>query len=119
MSSLASRARLTILDNFTANRAASSKLSTGRIFNPEDAINTFASSTLVPCNLQTIGILKLNSFAAAIIPSAMTSHLMIPPKIFTRMAWTLGSAVIILNASLTADAVAPPPTSRKLAGEPP
>jgi hypothetical protein len=40
------------------------------------------------CNLQTIGTFRLRSFAAAIMPSAMTSHLIMPPKILTRMAWT-------------------------------
>lgn len=49
-SSLADLAKLTILDNFTAKRAASSKLSTGRIFSPDEAIITLASSTFVPCN---------------------------------------------------------------------
>lgn len=43
-----SRARFTISDNFTAKRAASSRLSTGKIFIPEFAIRSFASSTFVP-----------------------------------------------------------------------
>ena len=38
---------------------------------------------------------------------------------FDPIILTLGSPVMILNASLTWLAVAPPPTSRKLAGEPP
>lgn len=38
----------TILESFTASLAASSRLSQGRIFNPELAIRTLASSTLVP-----------------------------------------------------------------------
>jgi hypothetical protein len=37
------------------------------------------------------------------IPSAITSHRMIPPKMFTMMAHTLGSAVMILNASFTCE----------------
>ena len=42
-----------------------------------------------------------------------------PPKIFTRMPFTLGSEVIILNAAVTFSAVAPPPTSKKFAGSAP
>lgn len=66
-----------------------------------------------------IGVLRFSSLAAMIMPSAITSQRMIPPKMFTKIAWTLGSAVIILNASLTCADVAPPPTSRKFAGSPP
>jgi hypothetical protein len=44
---------------------------------------------------------------------------MMPPKMLTRMAFTFGSLVRILSAVVTCSAVAPPPTSRKLAGEPP
>jgi hypothetical protein len=52
-------------------------------------------------------------------PSAMTSQRMMPPKMLTRMPFTFGSAVMILKASVTFSLVAPPPTSRKLAGSPP
>lgn len=44
----ADRANPTILDNFTTKRAASSRLSTGKIFIAAEAIKTLASSTLVP-----------------------------------------------------------------------
>ena len=74
---------------------------------------------MVPCNLTTMGVARSNSLAAAMMPSAITSHRMIPPKMLTKSAFTFGSPVMILNASFTAEAVAPPPTSRKLAGEPP
>lgn len=47
-----SRARFTISDNLTAKRAASSRLSTGKIFIPEFAIRSFASSTFVPYKLR-------------------------------------------------------------------
>lgn len=49
----------------------------------------------------------------------MASHLTIPPKMLTKMAVTLGSLVISSKAALIACGVAPPPTSRKLAGLPP
>ena len=49
-------------------------------------------------------------------PSAMTSQRMMPPKMLTRMPFTCGSEVMILKASVTFSFVAPPPTSRKLAG---
>lgn len=115
---------------------------------------------LSPCNLTTIGILSFSVVAAAIMPWAMMSQRMIPPKMLTMMAltyivnqqttsktqiqtkniaadmenlhiranesiWvamclcTLGSDVMILKASVTCSTVAPPPTSRKLAGAPP
>ena len=49
----------------------------------------------------------------------MMSHLMIPPKILTKMPFTPLSERIILNALETFSLEAPPPTSRKLAGSPP
>ena len=52
-------------------------------------------------------------------PRAMTSHFMIPPKMLTRIPFTWGSAVMILNAAVTFSSEAPPPTSRKLAGNMP
>ncbi len=57
--------------------------------------------------------------AAATTPSAMTSHFMMPPKMFTRTAFTFGSPRMILKASVTLASSAPPPTSRKLAGSAP
>ena len=48
-------------------------------------INCFNYCT---CSLTTIGVERFSSFAAAIIPSAMTSHLMMPPNILTMMALT-------------------------------
>ena len=56
---------------------------------------------------------------AAITPSAMVSQRMMPPKMLTRMPFTLRLRSMILKASVTFSAVAPPPTSRKLAGSPP
>jgi hypothetical protein len=53
------------------------------------------------------------------IPSAIISHLVKPPKIFTKMAFTRGSEVIIRNEDFTVSEVALPPVSRKLAHEPP
>lgn len=44
----ADRANPTILESLTTKRAASSRLSTGKIFIAADAINTLASSTFVP-----------------------------------------------------------------------
>ena len=45
------------------------------------------------------GIWILRFLAAVTIPSAMTSHLMIPPKMFTNMAVTFGSDKMIVKAS--------------------
>ena len=54
----------------------------------------------VPSSLTMIGteILFLMLLHASIIPLATVSHLTIPPNIFTNIAFTLGSCVIILNA---------------------
>ena len=56
MPTCASLAMVTILEILTANRAASSRSETGRIFIPEAAINTLPSSTLVPCFVQHAGV---------------------------------------------------------------
>ena len=56
------------------------------------------------------------SFTAATMPVAMTLQSMMPPKMFTRMPFTFGSAEMILNAAVTCSLLAPPPTSRKFAG---
>ncbi|RWS27002.1 ubiquitin carboxyl-terminal hydrolase 15-like isoform X2 [Leptotrombidium deliense] len=85
-------AKPTIADNLHATLAASSKSSQASIRKPDAAIRALASSTRVPCNRTTI---------AVIIPSAITSHLIIPPKIFTRIDCTLGSDVINRKASVT------------------
>jgi hypothetical protein len=45
--------------------------------------------------------LRPTSLTAATTPSAMTSHFMMPPKMLTRMPFTFGSAVMILNAAVT------------------
>ena len=44
---------------------------------------------------------KLTCFAALTIPLAIISHFIIPPKMFTKIAFTLSSEVNILNASTT------------------
>ena len=41
-----------------------------------------------PSNRTTIGISKFKVLAALIIPSAITSHLIIPPKILINIALT-------------------------------
>ena len=74
------------------------------------------SSTLVPSSRTTSGTRRPTSFTAATTPSAMTSQRMMPPKMLTRMPFTFGSEVMILNAAVTLSLVAPPPTSRKFAG---
>ena len=40
------------------------------------------------CSLTTIGVVRLSSLAASMMPSAMTSHLMMPPKMLTKIALT-------------------------------
>src|SRR6056297_4233770 len=89
------------------------------MFRPDSASSLRPFSTLVPSSRTTSGIETPTCLAASIIPVAITSHFMMPPKILTRIPFTLLSERIILNASVTRSMVAPPPTSRKLAGSPP
>jgi len=52
------------------------------------------------------------------IPSAMILHFIIPPKILIKIVCTLGWEFNISKAVLTYSTLAPPPTSKKLAGSP-
>src|SRR6267143_5925392 len=104
---------------FTAFCAASAKSSAVMTARSESAINFFPASTFVPSSRTINGTDNFNVFAALMIPCAMMSHFMIPPKMLTRIAFTFLSAIRILKASVTCSSVAPPPTSRKLAGSPP
>src|SRR5215831_20430941 len=96
--------------------AASARLSAEVIARPDLASICLPNSTLVPSSRTTSGTLSETSLAAAIMPSAMMSHFMMPPKMLTRMPFTCGSETMILNAAVTFSLDAPPPTSRKLAG---
>ena len=53
------------------------------------------------------------------IPLAISSQRVIPPKMLKRIAFTLRSEVITSSASTIASAFEPPPASRKFAGLPP
>jgi len=89
------------------------------IGSPESARIFLPSSTLVPSRRTTSGTFRPTTFAASTTPVAMTSHFMMPPKMLTRIPFTFGSAVMILNAAATFSLLAPPPTSRKFAGASP
>src|SRR5579859_3426320 len=86
---------------------------------PESRRIFWPSSTLVPSMRTTTGTLSCKSFAAATTPVARTSQRRMPPKMLMKTARTLGSVMRIRKAFFTCSAEAPPPTSRKLAGEPP
>src|SRR2546429_5370819 len=77
------------------------------------------ASTLVPSMRMTTGTCKCNSLAAETTPVARTSQRRMPPKILMNTALTSGSLMRMRKAFLTCSAEAPPPTSRKFAGEPP
>src|SRR5579872_404720 len=109
-------ASFTALTTFSA---ASARLSAERMGSPDSARIFLPSRTLVPSSRTTSGTWRLTSRAAATIPSAITSQRMMPPKILTRIPSTLGSERMSLKAVVTRSLVAPPPTSRKLAGAPP
>ena len=53
------------------------------------------------------------------IPLAISSQRVMPPKMLNRIAVTFGSEVITSSASTIASAFEPPPASRKFAGLPP
>src|SRR6266702_74893 len=99
--------------------AASAMLLPEMIGSPDSARIFLPRSALVPSRRTTSGTLRLTSLAAATTPAAITSHFMMPPKILTRIAFRCGMRSMILKASVTFSVVAPPPTSRKLAGMPP
>lgn len=52
------------------------------------SIRSLACSTLVPCRRMTIGFFMPIDLAALITPVAITSHLMMPPKMFTKIVAT-------------------------------
>ncbi|SVD63019.1 uncharacterized protein METZ01_LOCUS415873, partial [marine metagenome] len=72
--------------------------------NPALASIFLPSSTFVPAKRTINGTPSFVSLAAVIIPSAMKSHLMIPPNMLTKMAFTPGSDNIIRNPSATCSA---------------
>ena len=78
-----------------------------------------ASASLVPVSRMTIGTLTLNCRVAATMPLATSSVRVMPPKMLNRIAFTCGSAVMILSALITFSGLELPPMSRKLAGSPP
>src|SRR5580693_3263938 len=96
--------------------AASSRSSAEVTLRFDLAMMSLPRSTLVPSSRTTSGTRKPTSFTAATTPSAITSHFMMPPKMLTRMPFTLWSDVMILKAAATLSFVALPPTSKKLAG---
>jgi hypothetical protein len=59
-------------------------------FSAKSFIKIKALSALVPVSLTTIGTLTSTYVAALMIPSAITSHFIIPPKILTKIALTCG-----------------------------
>src|SRR5712675_700683 len=75
-------------------------------------INIFGG--ILRCDVLATGVV-----AAATTPAAKTSHRKMPPKILMNTARTLGSLIKMRNAFLTCSEDAPPPTSKKFAGEPP
>src|SRR5579862_5567643 len=69
--------------------AASSRSSAEVTLRLDLAMMSLPRSTLVPSSRTTSGTRKPTSFTAATTPSAITSHFMMPPKMLTRMPFTL------------------------------
>src|SRR5690606_10610928 len=99
--------------------AASVKLLAAMMLRPLSASNLVPRSALLPSRRTTTGTFTPTCSTAPMMPSAIRLQRTIPPKMLTRTAFTLSSDRMILNASETRSLVAPPPTSRKLAGAPP
>src|SRR5690606_37135244 len=103
----------------TAFLAPSLMSSAGVMARPDSASSFLPASTLVPSSRTTTGTLTSTSLTAAMMPSAIMSQRTMPPKMLTKIALTLSEDRISLNAVVTRSLVAPPPTSRKVAGSPP
>src|SRR5690606_7227216 len=103
----------------TALRAPSLMSSAAMIASPEFFSRSLPASTFVPSRRTITGTLTPTSLTAAMMPSAIMSQRTMPPKMLTKIALTLSDDRISLNASVTRSLLAPPPTSRKLAGSPP
>mmetsp|Transcript_9635 Transcript_9635/g.30531 ORF Transcript_9635/g.30531 Transcript_9635/m.30531 type:complete len:260 (+) Transcript_9635:555-1334(+) len=88
-------------------------------FRPDSLRMRSPISALVPARRMTMGISMCTDLAAATTPLAMVSHFMMPPKMLMSTDLTFGSFLRMVRAAFTCPSVAPPPTSRKLAGEPP
>src|SRR6185437_6955110 len=78
-----------------------------------------AISSLVPVRRMTMGTLSGFALVAVTIPFATSSVRVMPPKMLNRIAFTLGSLVMILSALTTFSGLLEPPMSRKFAGSPP
>ena len=71
---------------------------------PVGAFNSLAIRQTGTCSRVPLMVrppVSPTSLTAAMTPSAMMSHFMMPPKILTRIPFTLGSAVMILKAAAT------------------
>src|SRR5215471_3425283 len=88
-------------------------------FKPDSVKICRPCSTFVPSIRTTTGAFTDSSRAAFTTPTASVSQRRMPPKILTSTACTEGSERRIRNALRICSSLAPPPTSRKLAGLPP
>ena len=73
---------------------------------------TAASGAFVPSSLTITGTFTSVILVASKIPFAIRSHLTIPPKIFTKIAFTFGFFKIISKPFATVSALAEPPHPR-------
>src|SRR4051812_16084355 len=100
----------------TTLRAASVRSVAAVMANPLSPNISRALSAFVPSSRTTTGTLTPTFLTALITPSAMMSQRTMPPKMLTSTARTFGFDRISWKAAVTRSVVAPPPTSRKLAG---
>src|SRR5271166_1354006 len=112
-------AHLTPFAATTTLSAASFMVSATMKFSPLAFRISRPCSTFVPSSRSTMGNWMLVFFAALTTPLASVSTRRMPPKMLISTAFTFLSASRISNACVTCSSLAPPPTSRKLAGMPP
>src|SRR5580658_7006580 len=103
----------------TTFSAASFMVSATMNFSPLSCKVLRPCSTLVPSSRSTIGNWIFVLRAALTMPLASVSTRKMPPKILMSTAFTFLSLSRISKACVTWVSLAPPPTSRKLAGIPP
>src|SRR5947209_810656 len=79
---------LTAATTFLAASAKSPAIITAK---PDWMISRLPASRFVPSSLTTSGTRKFTLLTALMIPCAITSHFMMPPKMLTRIAFTFWS----------------------------
>src|SRR5581483_2171741 len=104
----------------TAVRAASSMVGLEMKLSDSRSLRiSLPCSALVPSRRMTIGGRMSTVSSACTMPLATSSPRVMPPQMLMKIACTFSSVLMTSRALAMTSALAPPPISRKLAGEPP